>query len=356
MLTQFTITSYNILAQNLLLNNMFLYEGHPRSDLAWSQRAERIKNEILSLNSDILCLQEVHLGQFETDILPSLRQRDYQLIYKQRTGLNQDGCSILFKKSKFCLLDSMQVELKQPDVSQILDRDNVALFVKLRPKQTKTDDSSIIVANTHLLFNPKRGDIKLAQLRLLLAKLQHFANKSNSNRSKTDSPGYYPIIFCGDMNSQPDSPLINFIKTGHVDLTNQMSGNVSGQTDGAGRGHLLTKKLLKMSSVDGNCVLSDDKNNNDKDNTSQSYVIKHMLDFKSVYPAIDEHNLKLISTMNVTDNSLVDYIFYQNHPKLLLSSYLRLMNHRSINKITPIPNTVLGSDHFALSAQFVLLK
>ena len=51
----------------------------------------------------------------------------------------------------------------------MLDRDNVACIARLRPvclpKGMQAGD--VIVSTTHLLFNPRRGDVKLAQIELV---------------------------------------------------------------------------------------------------------------------------------------------------------------------------------------------
>ena len=50
---------------------------------------------------------------------------------------------------------------------KILDRPNVGLIAMLEPvgNQNSKIDNRLIVATTHILFNTKRGDIKLAQVR-----------------------------------------------------------------------------------------------------------------------------------------------------------------------------------------------
>lgn len=68
--------------------------------------------------------------------------------------------------------------------------------------------SPLCVANTHVLFNPRRGDIKLAQVALLLAEIDKIA--------RTAEGSYYPVILCGDLNSVPDSPLYKFIRNGEL--------------------------------------------------------------------------------------------------------------------------------------------
>lgn len=44
-------------------------------------------------------------------------------------------------------------------------------------KEKATDNAVFCLANTHLLFNPKAGEVKLAQVGLLLAELHKIARK-----------------------------------------------------------------------------------------------------------------------------------------------------------------------------------
>ena len=61
-----------------------------------------------------------------------------------------------------------------------LTRDNVALMVKLIPvgskghgsrhhRRQQSSSSSVAVSTTHLLYNPKRDDVRLAQAVLMMA-------------------------------------------------------------------------------------------------------------------------------------------------------------------------------------------
>ncbi len=65
--------------------------------LNWEPRWGRLLNEILSLESDILCLQEVDFEHYESHFVPSLRQHGYKGIYKKRTNDKNDGCAIFYK-------------------------------------------------------------------------------------------------------------------------------------------------------------------------------------------------------------------------------------------------------------------
>lgn len=141
----------------------------------------------------------------------------YHCEYKMRTGRKPDGCAICFKHSKFSLLSVNPVEFYRRDVP-LLDRDNVGLVLLLQPKIPSAASPAICVANTHLLYNPRRGDIKLTQLAMLLAEISSVAHQKDGS--------FCPIVMCGDFNSVPGSPLYSFIKEGKLNYEGLAIGKV----------------------------------------------------------------------------------------------------------------------------------
>ena len=67
------------------------------------------------------------------------------------------------------------------------------------------------MATTHLLFNPKAGEVKLAQISCLLAELHRLATASGRN--------LHPCILCGDFNSIPNCPLLQLIEQSQLDYS-----------------------------------------------------------------------------------------------------------------------------------------
>jgi hypothetical protein len=98
----------------------------------------------------------------------------------------------------------------------VLTRDGVAIFVMLRPRHLESDDVKIdgaistgviCIATTHILFTQERGDMKLAQVALLLAELEEFVGVRGRRA---------PVILCGDFNMAPSSPLHRFVTSGSI--------------------------------------------------------------------------------------------------------------------------------------------
>ena len=93
---------------------------------------------------------------------------------------------------------------------QLLDRENVAVVCKFA---LKSDPSvKFLVATTHLLYNPKRQDIRLAQVQILLAELDRISKVRVEGNQKT----HLPIILSGDFNLQPHSAPYNLIVNGKI--------------------------------------------------------------------------------------------------------------------------------------------
>ena len=146
-------------------------------------------------------------------------------LFVQRTGGKPDGCAIFYRHAKFTLVNHKLVRYYTPKV-QILDKDNVGIVLLLKANTPdQAENPFICVANTHLLFNKKRGDIKLAQLAYLFAVINELAVLSQDDHSKT----HCPVILCGDLNSLPYSPLYHFLINGQLDYSARSPAIISGQ-------------------------------------------------------------------------------------------------------------------------------
>jgi protein angel len=105
------------------------------------------------------------------------------------------------------------VEFEQPGI-EILNRENVAIIAKLC---LKADPSvQFLVATTHLLYNPRRQDIRLAQVQILLAELDRHAQMTDSSGQKA----YMPVILTGDFNLTDQSAPFNLITSGSLNYAN----------------------------------------------------------------------------------------------------------------------------------------
>ncbi|CAM2716451.1 unnamed protein product [Rotaria socialis] len=351
------IVCYNILAQSLLEDNQFLYMNCLRNNLQWHRRKERLLREILRQDADIVCLQEMENFHYENEFRPKFMEYGYDSIYLKRNGSKSDGCCIFYKIKRLRLMGSKAVPFYQKDI-RILDRDNcglIALFQPIHP-ETSSDDL-FCVATTHLLFSPKRGDIKLAQLQYFLAEVDRLATRDHPTGC------YYPIILCGDFNAQPQCPLIQFLLNQYIKYDSFRCIDISGQTpssvvDDCFSHPLPSNELLPLSFVTSDCrlaTLNDDLVFEKHANQQQSSaILTHNKQLLSVY---DSNDMLDVTTNAGDEAHLVDYIFYsqqENDPYRLnlLSRYDLYKQDEVIN--VHMPNHQFASDHFMLAAKFAL--
>ncbi|XP_047243669.1 protein angel homolog 2 isoform X4 [Girardinichthys multiradiatus] len=379
----FSVMSYNILSQELLQDNAYLYRHCDPGVLPWQYRLPNLLAEIQQHDPDILCLQEVQEDHYENQIKPALQALGYQCEYKKRTGTKPDGCALTFKPSRFSLLSSTPVEFYRHG-DALLDRDNVGMVVLLQPNNgvIQSDPSSFVcVANTHLLYNPRRGDIKLAQLAILLAEIGRLSRLPDGSNN--------PVVLCGDFNSAPWSPLYRFLTTGCLEYQGMQIGMVSGQ-ETSPKGHrTLTSPIWSHSLGISHRCQYESKRTDEPFPSSPTAVegeMSHLTveDLATKASAASnssriEHSLKLqssyrhrlmpdgrpeITTCHSRTALTVDYILYSSDINaspslpggrgLQLLGRLSLVGQSELKEVNGLPNQHHSSDHLPLLASFRL--
>lgn len=161
-------------------------------------------------------------------------------MFQKRTGDKPDGCAIFVNRTKLTIAQAFPILYNRGD---ILDRDNIALIVHLKSSNVnRRKQADVFIATTHLLFNPRRGDIKLAQLSVLLAELDRLAHKGSAPGG---FPSYAPVILCGDFNAEPHSDIYKFVVRGYLRYEGLLCRQLSGQRERHyGRDCYLSNQLL----------------------------------------------------------------------------------------------------------------
>ncbi|XP_059640692.1 carbon catabolite repressor protein 4 homolog 5 isoform X2 [Cornus florida] len=214
--------SYNILGVENASKHPDLYLNVPSKHLDWDRRKKLICKEIIRYHPSIICFQEV--DRFND--LDELLQKDgFRGVYLARTGEACDGCAIFWKNELFSLLHQENIEFQRFGL-----RDNVAQLCVLKMAHDQLDSSdlrkskvlpsrSLLVGNTHVLYNPNRGEIKLGQIRLLLEKAHKLSQEW----------GNIPVVIAGDLNSLPQSAIYQFLASSELDVLRHERRNISGQ-------------------------------------------------------------------------------------------------------------------------------
>lgn len=371
----FIVMSYNILAQHHVNSQPSLYHAHQSDALRWTHRFDALKREIDEISPDILCLQEVQQSHL-TEIANHFNTMGYDTsLFKKRTGLQVDGCAIFFKKTLFELIEFHFVDYFQPDI-KILNRCNVAIIAKFAHKSNPS--TNFVVSTTHLLFNPKRHDIRLAQMQVLLAELDRVA------RDNAKQQQIAPIILTGDFNIQQNSEVFRLIigesvaprdvfeklnfkfgKT-HANLLPYKMG-ISDECqhfDVVVNGNRYQTALhsgiqygSENSSIATRTLTNEEINNSKLKDSFNTGAIQHKLNLlPTICTAIPfRADTKHASTYH-NKWIMVDYIFYSEANSMVPS--LRLLENYQLPTIVeclstgPIPNEHLGSDHYAIAARF----
>lgn len=332
---RFKLVSYNILSQTLLNDHKHLYRRCNPKDLEWPQRGQRIISELLYKRADIVCLQEVESEHLQTLFRPKLSEYGFECLYKKKTGYKIDGCAIFFKRKLFDLIHHKGIEFHRIDVATILNRDNVGIIAVLKPKLESPKESRLVIASTHLLFNPRRSDIRLAQLKLFMSELEELSfDRFDSDQNKRY---HHPTILCGDFNSLPGSEINRFV------LKNQVEQEETAEEQEC------TNEGETSHSFHNEHDSNNESSSEECDTINNLCDLNHTLEFKSVYPLRNRKGKSYVSTFS---SCIVDYIFYT--PRLSLDWYRELLTDDELRRIGPIPNSSFPSDHLTLEAKFTL--
>lgn len=350
---EFRVCCYNVLCQLTTLKTSYLY-GHLRGDdraLRWEHRWPLLEEELIRLNADIYGLQEVQFDHYDTCFRASMSRVGYVSFYKKRTGVMYDGCAVFVRRTKFDVVSYRVVEYFVAANSS-MDRDQIGQILRLRCKKTGQE---LVYANTHLIYNSARGDIKIGQLAMLFA---------NINDELSKSP--CPLIINGDFNIEPMSYVYTYISESSVYLRGLPRNELSGQGERGGPCVQADNILPSSANIGRNSVFVSEK-------SPQEAVAKdfftHPFRLASVYHHFSEHGEKEVSTFH-KQVANPDFIFYSVEKKktvdtstqvfeskeLHLLRRLSLPGLATVGTLGPWPNLYVPSDHIPLVADFVLTK
>lgn len=220
------VMSYNILADiyaQTELSKTVLYPYCAPYALQLDYRLNLIKKELTGYNADIMCLQEVDKGVFTDSLTPTLDAFGLDGVFRVKEK-QHEGLATFYRRSKFKLLSRHDVILSEaltsdPVHSELLEKLSAHSAVKEKMLQRSTtlqvsvlEDLSaagrkVCVANTHLYWHPKGGNVRLVQMGVALKHLSHVIS--------TAAPGA-PLLFCGDLNSVPSSGVFQLLSEASV--------------------------------------------------------------------------------------------------------------------------------------------
>jgi len=312
----FTLVSYNILSQKCLDNHLYLYKDILQSET----RIKALYHELKSYAAQIICLQEVepHLLKILRKCVWS-RNNEIDVVYAQCNPPRTDGCAILVNSQRFSIINVKRINLNAGE-----NKPNTGIIVTLNDKQ---GDNILIIACTHLLFNPKRGDIRLRQCISFIHEIEEAKSKAKMNTQKN-----VKVIVTGDFNSYPNSAIYSYLIKGYINK-NALTKRTKNDNN---REH-------PFKYVNQRCI-TDLKPYPDI-NINRN-LISHSLQLKSIY-AINEGENAFTTYISNGTKACVDYIFANN---LIPIGRLEIPLVEELRE--GLPSHKYSSDHIALVARF----
>lgn len=355
------VLTWNILGERYATTQVYGYT--PSGALAWEYRKDCILQEIRDRDADILCLQEVTTDVFRDFFSPELASNGYKGVHwprpkaktmgeKEAAGV--DGCAVFFKAAQWILLDKQLIDyaniaINRPDMknhhdifNRVMPKDNIGIICFFESRQT---GARLIVANTHLTWDPMLADVKLVQTAILMENVAKFAEKyarwpalkdkrmiqmpptdgesappalpdpapSQEYRSNTE----IPLLVCGDYNSTLDSSVYDLFALGrvppdHADFKGHQYGSFT--RDG----------------------------------------IEHPFSMRSAYMHLDGTPEELPFTNYVPGFAeVIDYIWYSTNT-LEVVELLGPPDRNHLKRVPGFPNYHFPADHIQIMAEFVI--
>ncbi|XP_067094469.1 2',5'-phosphodiesterase 12 [Osmerus mordax] len=220
------VVSYNILADiyaQTELSKTVLYPYCAPYALELDYRQNLIKKELSGYHADIICLQEVDKGVFTDSLSPALDAFGMDGVFRIKDK-QHEGLATYFRRSKFKLLSQHDIVLSKaltsdPIHAELLEKVSANPDLKEKVVQRSTTlqvcvlqslndlSKKICVANTHLYWHPKGGNVRLVQITVALRHLKQVISEVTSD---------VPLLFSGDFNSTPSSGLFQLFSQGAV--------------------------------------------------------------------------------------------------------------------------------------------
>ncbi|XP_014028065.1 CCR4-NOT transcription complex subunit 6-like isoform X1 [Salmo salar] len=345
----FTVMCYNVLCDKYATRQLYGY--CPSWALNWEYRKKGIMEEITHCDADIISLQEVETEQYHALFLETLKERGYDGYFcpKSRAKLvseqerkHVDGCAVFFKTEKFTLVQKHTVEFNQVAMAnsegsevmlnRVMTKDNIGVAVLLevnkdmfsgglKPLQEK---QLILVANAHMHWDPEFCDVKLIQTMMFLSELKSITERHLSSvgtGSPTSNPAPIPIVLCADLNSLPDSGVVEYLSNGGVAENHKDFRE------------LRYNEALTNFSCQGNGSIT------------------HSFQLKSAY----QDSLMSYTNYTYDFKGIIDYIFFSK-THMSVAGLLGPLESQWLtdNNITGCPHPHIPSDHFSLLAQLEL--
>ena len=228
------VLSYNLLADAYRHHWDDPGGVHSFCDPALTAAANRLPallDELLTVDADVLCLQEVDAVFWETFWRPQLELAGYAGAYARKVGeQSQEGCAVVVRRSRFDIVEARSVTLRldppPPPLAPLLaahpqtaeavaSLPTVGQLLRLRAAEGGRE---VLVLNSHLYFANPAVHVRLMQTAALLDEAMRWrdALKQESGGGGGAAPA---LLVCGDFNSDRTDAVVHLLLRGVVEPT-----------------------------------------------------------------------------------------------------------------------------------------
>lgn len=356
----FSVMSYNILCDKYATRQMYGY--CPPWALNWEYRRKIIFNDLMRYGADIISLQEVETCEYANFFVPELNARGYEGVFSPKSRAKHmsdddkqhvDGCAIFWKTEKFCLAKEHLIEFNQIAMennegsehmlNRVTTKDNIGIVVLLQSREGLYEQQVnghmelpiqyVLAANAHMHWDPEFSDVKLIQTIMFCHELKRICDNSVQEflAPKTIGMNCLPMIMCGDLNSLPQSGVVEYLTTGKVSNTHEDFRDLKYTKTLAN----FSQRLRESSQVDPNIITHPFKLNSSYDDTERGCLeySNNTFEFKGI----------------------IDYIFYSRNHLKNLGVLAGIDNNWFMeHNILGCPHPNIPSDHIPLYAEYQL--
>lgn len=314
-----TVLTYNLLSQHHINSEVYPYctSGVLRS----SYRTTRLISELHAYAPfHIAAFQEV--AQFDAVWRKEFDKLGCEAVHAEKVG-GRDGICLVYDRKRFQPLHH-EVLSFAPLMTALEAIPNIAQILIL----ADTDNTLLIVSNTHLFWRPDFDCLRVLQAHRLRKRIEELKSEYASDNNSV-------IFMCGDWNSDPKSAVYHLI-SGFIDRITR-----SHWQDLINSHSSLLKHPLESSQRLFAQVLEDFKKWSPLTSAYSFYKSPNDPAVRSEPP---------YTSINAYVDTL-DYIF-TDFKKVQVAELLMMPADEIVRGQTALPNEIYSSDHLALMAKF----
>ena len=228
-------------------------------------------------------------------------------------------------------------------LNKLMGKDNICLITVLESIQPNSSSptKTLIVANTHLFWDPAHLDVKLYQSLIINAEIQKFKLKYKDSG----------IILLGDFNSEPESSVYELFVNGISTDDYELNGSrYFSKIDYLGLRDVYECRGVPVNCCNNNCCkttrsnCSDDISKLDRKTYNRRKFDQYLQRSKNVQ--------NIVSTYTLNFKGVIDYIFISK--EFYVKKILQNIDEEYLDRVSGFPTLHIASDHVVMGCKLVI--